>query len=470
MVTLDAGTAAPVPDTPAGRALTAYLRAFNSLDVATLRAFIAAHFSPAALEQRSAAQRASGSAPLQRFTQGLDPRRVERATEHEITMLARARLDGHWVRVEVTVDPAPPHRIAATAIRRVPAPEETRGSTPLDRHEILRALDDHLNRLVAADLFSGTVLVASEGAAIYSRAAGLASIAYDVPMRLDTKLNLGSMNKMFTGVAIVQLVQRGLVALDAPISAYLPAYPRAVAARVTVHHLLTHTSGIGSYWNERFEAARARIRTVDDLLQLFVDEPLSFEPGERFWYSNGGYIVLGAIVEAVTGQSYFDYVRERIYVPAGMRDTDAFELDCEVPNRAMGYTSTGLDGLFDPGPRRNNLFLHVVKGGPAGGGFSTVADLLRFANALLAHTLLDAAHTDLLLAGKVPIHEGAQYAYGFHDERVHGARIVGHSGGFPGINGQLDVYLDRGYVIAVLANHDPPAAQSVAERLRSLLA
>jgi CubicO group peptidase (beta-lactamase class C family) len=456
-------------DTPAGKALAEYLRAFNSGDVAILRDTIAMHFSAAALEQRSAAERASSLAQPQRYTQGLDLRRIERATDHEIAAQVQARLDGHWARVEVTVEPAPPHRMVAVTIRRVPVPEDMWQRGALGDEEILRDLDDYLDRLIAADLFSGTVLVAKGGAPIFTRATGLASIAYDVPMRLDTRLNLGSMNKMFTATAILQLVQRSQVALDAPISAYLPTYPSAVADSVTVHHLLTHTSGIGSYWNERFEAARARIRTVHDMLRLFVDDPLAFEPGARFWYSNGGYIVLGAIVEAVLGQSYFDYVRRHIYAPAEMQNTDAYEMDQEVPNRAMGYTNTGLDGQFDPGPRRNNLFLHVVKGGPAGGGFSTVEDLLRLANALLAHRLLDAAHTDLLLAGKAPIHEDTQYAYGFHDERVLGTRIVGHGGGFPGINGQLDIYLDRGYTVAVLANYDPPAAQSVAERLRDLI-
>jgi CubicO group peptidase (beta-lactamase class C family) len=465
----DADNSVEIPDTPAGRAPAEYLRAFNSGDVATLRDSIAAHFSAATLAQRSATERASSSAQLQRFTQGLDVRRIERATEHETAALAQARLDGHWARVEVQVDPAPPHHIAAFTIRRVPVPENARRQGALSEDEIRRELTDYLERLIAADLFSGTVLVAKDDTPIFTRAAGLANVAFDVPMRLDTKLNLGSMNKMFTAVAIMQLVQRGLVTLDAPISTYLPTYPRTVADRVTLHHLLTHTSGIGSYWNERFEASRARIRTVDDMLQLFIDDPLAFEPGARFWYSNGGYIVLGAIVEAIAGQSYFDYVGGHIYAPTGMQNTDAYEMDQEVPNRAMGYTNTGLDGQFDPGPRRNNLFLHVVKGGPAGGGFSTVEDLLRFANALLAHRLLDAAHTDLLLAGKVPMHEDAQYAYGFHNERVFGTRIVGHGGGFPGINGQLDIYLDRGYTVAVLANYDPPAAQSVAERLRDLI-
>ncbi|HWE64528.1 MAG TPA: serine hydrolase domain-containing protein [Chloroflexota bacterium] len=461
--------AVELPATRAGTALAGYLHAFNSGNIGALRAYIATHFAEGGRAEHTAVQRAAMAAQLRSLTQGFDPRRIESTTEHEITVLAQARLDGHWARIELHVESEPPFRISAVTTRRMPAPADARRHGQLSEGEIVRDLTDYLEKVIAADLFSGVVLVARDGVPIYRHAAGLASVAYNVPMRPDTKLNLGSMNKMLTAVAIAQLAEQGRVALDQPIGAYLPTYPCAVADRVTVHHLLTHTSGLGSYWNERFEASRARIRTVSDMLALFVDDPLAFEPGTRWHYSNSGYIVLGAIVEAVTGNSYFEYVREHIALPAGMRDTDAYEMDQEVQNRAMGYTHTGLDGLFDPGPRRNNLFLHVVKGGPAGGGFSTVEDLLRFAEALRGHRLLGAAYTELLLAGKVTIREGNQYAYGFHDERVNGIRIVGHGGGFAGINGQLDIYLDRGYTVAVLANYDPPAAQSVAEKLRELI-
>jgi CubicO group peptidase (beta-lactamase class C family) len=290
-------------------------------------------------------------------------------------------------------------------------------------------------------------------------------------MRLDTKMNLGSMNKMFTAVAIVQLMEQGKLALGDRISTYLPTYPRAVADRVTIHHLLTHTAGLGSYWNDKLEATKARLRAVNDFLPLFVDDPLTFEPGERWQYSNAGYIVLGAIVEAVAQQTYFEYVRAHIYQPAGMQDTDAYEMDRDTPNLAQGYTHTGPGGVFEPGLRRNNLFLHVVKGGPAGGGFSTVEDLLRFDRALHTNVLLGEQATELLLAGKVamPGEPQSRYAYGFHDDRPRGVRIAGHNGGFPGINGQLDMYLDCGYTLAVLANYDPPAAGLIASNVREMV-
>ena len=152
-----------------------------------------------------------------------------------------------------------------------------------------------------------------------------------------------------------------------------------------------------------------------------------------------------------------------------MTNTDAYEMDQDTPNLAVGYTDMGVDYATEPSPqRRNNLFLHVIKGGPAGGGFSTVEDLLQFDRALRGRKLLDAKHTDLVLAGKVavgPDAAGEKYGYGFSDAAVNGARVVGHGGGFPGISAQLDMYLDDGYTVAVLSNYDR-AANTVSDRLR----
>jgi CubicO group peptidase (beta-lactamase class C family) len=249
-----------------------------------------------------------------------------------------------------------------------------------------------------------------------------------------------------------------------------------VARRVTVHHLLTHTSGLGSYWNERFEATRTKLRTVNDFLPLFVGEPLLFEPGERFEYSNSGFIVLGAIVEAVAGQDYFSYVRDHIYTPAGMRATDAFETDADVPNLATGYTRMNMsgsspDGPPREGPRRSNIHMHSVKGGPAGGGFSTVGDLLRFAEAVRSHRLLSPEYTQALLQHRVEMEgrPGARYSYGFTVQEHGGERVVGHGGGGPGIASQLDIYLDRPFTTVVMTNYDPPNMKPVIERLRGLL-
>lgn len=339
---------------------------------------------------------------------------------------------------------------------------------PISEAALVRQVKAYVGQLVAEEKFSGALLIAKDGKPLLTQAFGLASIAHQVPNRIDTKFNLGSMNKMFTAVAIAQLAEQGKLAFDDPLAKHLPDYPNQdVATKVTIHHLLTHTSGLADYFNDKFmEASRARFRTVQDFFPLFVDEPLLFEPGSRWEYSNSNFMVLGAIVEAVSGQRYFDYVREHIYQPAGMINTDAYELDHEIPNLATGYTRAPGDSEW-----RNNLFVHVIKGGPAGGGYSTVEDLFHFAQALTDHQLLSAESTTLITTGKValPGSDDAQYAYGFGEEMVNGYRRFGHSGGFQGINSQLNIYPDLGYVVAVMGNYDPPAASRVAERISKLI-
>jgi CubicO group peptidase (beta-lactamase class C family) len=301
----------------------------------------------------------------------------------------------------------------------------------------------------------------------------LASRAFQAPNRLDTKFNLGSMNKMFTAVAVAQLAQQGKLAFDDPLIKHLPDYPnQEIAKKITIHQLLTHTSGLGDYFTDKFmETSKDRFRTIKDFFPLFVDKPLTGEPGKAFRYSNAGFMVLGAVVERVSGENYFDYVRNHVYKPAGMINTDAYEMDRDTPNLAIGYTQGHLPDTGAAEGLRNNLFLHVVKGGPAGGGFSTVEDLLRFDIALRTGKLLDKKHADLVLTGKVsPGRRGnAKYAYGFSDEKYRDTRIVGHGGGFPGINSQLDIYLDKGYTVAVMSNYDPPAAQRIADKAKVLI-
>jgi CubicO group peptidase (beta-lactamase class C family) len=292
-----------------------------------------------------------------------------------------------------------------------------------------------------------------------------------VPNRLDTKFNLGSMNKMFTAVVIAQLAEEGKLAFGDPIGKHLTDYAnKEVAEKVRIHHLLTHTSGVGDYFNEQFmTASRDRFRTVRDFFPLFVERPLEFTPGERFRYSNAGFLLLGAIIEKLTGKSYFDAVQERLYRRAGMTNTDAYEMDRDTPNLAIGYTWDGVESPSD-GPR-NNLFMHVIKGGPAGGGFSTVEDLLRFDQALRRHRLLGPKQTELLLTGKVKPNPArdSEYGYGFFVEKRGGQRIVGHGGGFPGISAALDIYLDSSYTVAVLSNDDG-GARHVSAKLRTLIA
>jgi CubicO group peptidase (beta-lactamase class C family) len=271
---------------------------------------------------------------------------------------------------------------------------------------------------------------------------------------------------MFTSIAIAQLVEQSKLSLDDPIAKHLTDYPnREAATKVTVRHLLTHTSGLADYFNDNFmKASRDRFRTIADYFPLFVKEPLQFEPGTRFRYSNAGFMVLGAIVQRASGMDYFDYVREHIYKPAGMINTDAYELDTDVPNLAVGYIRDEEDRPGGPAVK-NNIFLHVIKGGPAGGGYSTVEDLHRFANALREGKLV---RPETLRQWTTPAEKNPDYAFGFQIFNAGKPRVIGHTGGFPGISSVLWIDLDEGYTLAALANMDG-GSMAIQENVRKLL-
>ncbi len=331
-------------------------------------------------------------------------------------------------------------------------------------------IQSYLDSLADENKLSGAILVAKDGVPVASKTAGVANQATNAAVRLDTKFNLGSLNKMFTAVAIAQLAQAGQLGFDDPIGKHLPHYlNREVAERVTIHHLLTHTSGMGSYINEAYRAQREKLTTVSAHFPLFVNDPLSFAPGERFQYSNAGFIVLGAIIEKISGQDYYSYVRDRIYKPAGMLNTGFYEPGKEIENLAIGYTRMGPDGK--PGNEvKDNNDRREIKGGPAGGGYSTAEDLLKFHVALRSFKLLNREFTDLVVTGKVdaagPI---GRYAYGFGDKIFEGKRIVGHNGGWPGVAVNFDMYPELGYTTIIVMNVDPPAMMPVIMRLRQLI-
>jgi CubicO group peptidase (beta-lactamase class C family) len=293
---------------------------------------------------------------------------------------------------------------------------------------------------------------------------GEASKRFHVPNNIDTKFNLGSMNKMFTATSIMQLVEKGHLSLDDPISKYVDEswLPEEITSKITIHHLLTHTSGLGSYFNETYmKGSRQLFRHVDDFKPLVKGEKPAFEPGKRFRYSNTGMLLLGVVIESVTGGSYFDYIRKNIYEPAGMTDSDSYEMDYPVENLAIGYSR-------DRQSRygwQNNLYKHVIKGGPAGGGFSTVKDLHRFARAIRAGKLVSQESLDKMWKD----HSGENYGYGFSVEEGSNGKVVGHGGGFSGINSNLDIYLDKEYIVAVMSNYDR-GASPIAQKVGQLLA
>jgi CubicO group peptidase (beta-lactamase class C family) len=327
----------------------------------------------------------------------------------------------------------------------------------LTEPQLVAALREKVEADAASGRFSGAVLLARHGKVLFSTAKGMADREKQKPNTLETRFRMGSMNKMFTATAVLQLVQAGKVSLDAPVGRYLVDYPnKEVATKVTVHHLLTHTGGTGDIFGPEYEKHRLELRTLADYAKLYGQRPLRFEPGTRWEYSNYGFILAGLIVERASGQSYYDYVRDHIFKLAGMHATGAEPEEQAVPNRAVGY-------MRAPGGVQPNTSTLPWRGTSAGGGYTTVGDLLRFATALTSHTLLDPTHTALLTTGKVETGRGPsdKYAYGFIDGHEFGARSFGHGGGAPGMNGDLRIFPASGYVIAALVNADSGAGRTV---------
>jgi CubicO group peptidase (beta-lactamase class C family) len=441
---------AQFPATPAAQQFSAWLSAFNSGDRATLLQFLEKNYP-------AHASRVDDQLEFRRRTGGFEFKKAEESTPTHFSGLVQERSSDQFGRFEIEVEPAEPHHIIRLDLRAIPSPAEF--AIPRESEsEALAALRAKLETEAAADQFAGTVLVAKDGKPIFTGAYGLADLGKKIPNKLETRFRIGSMNKMFTAVAILQLVQAGKIQFTDPLGKYLTDYPnKDVASKVTIHHLLTHTGGTGDLFGPEFDAHRKELRTLQDYVKLYGKRGLEFEPGSRWEYSNYGFLLLGVVVERVSGQSYYDYVRDHVYAPAGMTSTGSLAEDEAVPDRSIGYMRSGANA-WQP-----NTDMLPYRGTSAGGGYSTVGDLLSFANALASHKLLDTHYTELLTTGKVDTPGPGKYAYGFGDRTVEGVRSFGHSGGAPGMNGELEIYPQSGYVVAVLANIDPPAAQRIAE-------
>jgi CubicO group peptidase (beta-lactamase class C family) len=469
VVTLLAFVAAPVvvaasppPPPPASPEQTVreLVRSMNGGD---MRAFVERHFLNEPPDGVPVDERLQRLERLRRTFGALTIRSVDTAKAGEPVALVQSGRTERWSRMTVFFDGGAPPRIRGVRISPAPAPDAR--TRRLSDAEIVAELKGYVERMARRDVFSGAVLLAKAGKPLYSAAFGEANKDFAVRNTVDTKFNLGSMNKMFTAVATMQLVEAGKLSLDDPLGKHLqPGAMRPdVLEKVRIKHLLTHTSGLGSYFTPEWDAqSRARYRTVDDWMAVVKDETLKFEPGTKWSYSNTGMLVLGKVIEVASGQDYFEYVRARITGPAKMLDTDAYELDRVNRNLAVGYdaepTARGVE-------YRNNIFQHVIRGGPAGGGYSTVGDLTRFAEALKAGRLVSKESVRLLTTPKPEL--GARdWGYGFALEE--GGKIVGHGGGFNGISAQLDIYLGEDYTVAVLSNYGD-GATSIVEKARDLL-
>ena len=443
----DSGGAFSFPDTPQGRRAAAYFAAFNASSESAMAEFLSGNFSADALKRASLEERLARFRGFKKEARELIPQKVLRDAGETAGYLVRS---GRGELLEFTFQFEKGGDGKLASIMGAPVDPETAADLagpPLSREEALARVRAVLDERSRADRFSGVVLLAQGDEVVLHEARGLASAEYGTANRLDTRFNLGSIDKLFTRVAIGQLVEQGRISLEDPIGKFLPDYPnRKAASRVTVRQLLDMTSGIGDFFGKKFaQTPKDRLRGLADYLPLFASDRLLFEPGSQRRYSNGGYIVLGLIVEKAAGQSYFDYVRDHVYGPAGMTATGHLDADVPEANVASGYTRNWDDGDHEKEARRSNIYTRPARGSSAGGGYSTVMDLFRFARALRAGKLLG------------PL--GREWFSG----------PQAYAGGAPGINAELDMDPVPGWTVVVAGNYDPPAASSLAQRISGLL-
>ncbi|HKQ18982.1 MAG TPA: serine hydrolase [Candidatus Eisenbacteria bacterium] len=429
------------PETAAGKHAAAFFPAINEPGDSALRAFLIAHVSAEGLKRRPLEERLEVLGGLREERGRLTPIEVRESSEAALHVIVRAE-DGDRLSIRFLCEEAPPHAMVGIRVEDLPGSDQGEAETPAEagppmtESAVLTALRAYADSLSRAEAFSGVILLAKDDTPLVREAYGYASREKKSPNRPNTKFNLGSINKSFTRLAIELLAAEGKLNLSDTIDRYVPEYPAELGRKITIAQLLDHRAGVPDIFNDKFQRTDpARLRDTKDWLALIRGEPLRFEPGTSEAYSNGGYVLLGAVIERVTQKSYYDFVRERIYGPAGMKESDTYFREEAVADRADGYTRRFGNGAS----WKNVKNQRPARGSAAGGGYSTVDDLHRYVLALRAGRFGAASDAgDLAIAG-----------------------------GSPGTNAAL---LSEGpFTAVVLANQDPPAAERVLSKLRGWL-
>lgn len=428
----------------------------NNGDTEAMQRFYENHLSEEYREEMSLEYIERGARWIAESTGGVDfhgIRTFDPPQGDRTVAVFRDRICGNWWALTLVHGEDPEGPVSGLRMGMAAVPSEVMAQR-LTEAELVQELGPIVEKVCADGIFGGTVLIAQGDHVIYQYACGEASKRFRAPIDMDTKFNIGSMNKMFTATACAQLVERGLLSFDDPISAYVDTtwLPVEITEKITVHHLLSHTSGLGNFFNEEFEqGAKTRFREIDDFKVLVQGDTLLFEPGTDWKYSNTGMHIAGVVIESVTGQSYYDYVRENIYEPAGMTNSGHHSMECPVENLAIGYYRPD-DGSCE---WKNNYYERLIAGSPAGGGYSTAPDLHRFSQAMVSETLVSG---ETLKTMWTDYREGDRdYGYGFILRESLKGRIIGHDGGHTGIEAHYDVYLGTGHTVVVLTNIDEGA-------------
>lgn len=343
----------------------------------------------------------------------------------------------------------------------------------LKENELTKRLDEYLRFLSEKDLFSGAVLLAKNEEIIYQNFFGFADRAFQIKPNNTTLFNLGSLGKMFTALAIGQLVLENKIQFDDKLKTILPELKIDKSDEITIHHLLTHTSGLGDIFCPEFTKNKEKYIEIKEIVKLLENKPLKFKPGERFLYSNGGFNILGLIIEKLSGKNYFEYVKENIFTPLKMINTGFYFIDDPIVNRATGYTKIGvMSRKIRETDWKINTRIARLKGCAAGGGYSTLDDLFKFGKSLFYGTILNQRILNEMISAKVKKSEKmdrSYYGYGFGITEYNNFIRIGHNGGSPGVNAYFAIFKPFGYIFIVLSNFDPYSAERIGKKFEQLL-
>lgn len=318
-------------------------------------------------------------------------------------------------------------------------------------------LAEYMNAQVQVNRFSGSVLLAREGKVLFANGYGMANLEHKIPNTTSTKFRLGSITKQFTAAVILQLQEKKQVSVEDSVCKYVDKCPEAWAP-ITIHHLLTHTSGIPNFTSfPDYQKTMMLASPPEKTLERFRDKSLEFTPGERFSYSNSGYVLLGVIIEKVTGQPYDRYLRENIFNPLGMHDTGYDSTATVIPVRASGYERRG------EGNYANATFLDMTIPHAAGALYSTVEDFVKWEQALWTEKILTRTSLDAMFK---PFR--STYAYGWNVQDRAGRKVISHGGGIDGFNTSFMRYPDDKLFAVVFSNVQGTAVGRVAQDLAAI--
>ena len=455
------------PDTPAGQRAREVLELIDIGDAGAGEEFITNSYAEGFKNAFSMQQHVGLFTATKRQFGELELDWIENASEYSIAVILKSKTSDMGLRILIDLESSAPYKIARIGVR--PAgrssshpSSQASGNAQDTPFSDWQEMDAQLVRQTRAKRFSGVVLVAKEGNPVFKKAYGMASKTYQVPNKIDTKFNLASLGKWFTSVAVTKLVEAGKIHFDDPIGMYLKDFPKEAAEKVTIRHLLQMRSGWGDYWdNETYQNKWDNLRTVPDYIAFLKDLPLQFEPGTQMIHSNTSFMVLGAIIEAVSGQDFKTYVSEHILKPAGMFST----YPCAARDEPMTNVATGYTNLnhFDPdktGYQWSNIYFIAASGTPAGGGYSTVEDFMAFDTALRNHRLLSEKYTNFILNRYQGNVEEAVDVPSF---------LLRTAGATLGANTFYALDFKQGYTIIIFTNYDMPVAMDLGREIIRML-